>query len=122
MGSRTGSEAKVTTLGDGGVVSTLGDGESRNTRHWGVAGGTWEAGAGLLCDDTAGGGDVQVGAKGGAGVSTLGGSWVCNGGRPWGTRHVEAGTEGPSSRHFSKRSRRLAMASSWEMVVGIGAF
>jgi hypothetical protein len=122
MSSRNGSGAKVTTLGDGGVVTTLGDGESRNTRHRGVAGGTWEAGAGVLCDDATGGGDVQVGAKVGAGVSTLGGSWVDNGGRPWGTRRVEAGTEGPISRHFSKRSRRLAMASSWEMVVGIGAF
>jgi hypothetical protein len=122
MGSRTGSGAKETTLGDGGVVPTLGDGESRNTRRRGVAGGTWEAGAGVLCDDAAGGGDVQVGAKVGAGVSTLGGSWVVNGEQPWVTRRVGAGTEGPINRHFSKRSQRLAMASSWEMVVGIGTF
>ncbi len=122
MGSRNGSGAKVTTLGAGGVVTTLGDGESRNTRHRSVAGGTWEAGGGLLCDDTAGGGDVQVGATVGAGVSTLGGSWVGNGGRPWGMRRVEVGTEGPISLHFSKMLRKLAMASSWEMVVGIGAF
>ena len=103
MGGRTGSGANVTTLGAGGVVPTLGDGESMNTRRRGVAGGTWEAGAGLLCDDAAGGGDVQVGATVGAGVSTLGGSWVGNGGRPWGTRCVEVGTEGPISLHFSKR-------------------
>ena len=122
MGGRTGSGAYVTTLGAGGVVPTLGDGESMNTRRRGVAGGTWEAGAGLLCDDAAGGGDVQVGVKGEAGVGTLGDSWVVNGERPWGTRRLEAGTEGPISRHFSKRSRRLAMASSWEMVSGIGTF
>ncbi len=112
----------MTTLGDGTVVATLGDGESRNMRRWGVAYGSWETGAGVWCDDAAGGRDVQVDAKGVAGGSTLGGSWVGNGGRPWGTGLAEADTEGPISRPFSKRSRRLAIASSWEMVVRIGAF
>jgi hypothetical protein len=62
-----------------------------------------------------------MGAKGVAGESTLGGSWVGNGGRPWGMECDRADKEGPIRHHFSKRSRRLVMALSWEMVVGIGA-
>ena len=60
-----------------------------------------------------------MGAEGVAGESTLGGSWVGNGGRPWGTGGDRADKEGPISRHFSKRSWRLVMASSWEVVVGL---
>jgi hypothetical protein len=80
-----------------GAVTTLGDGEYTNTRRRGVAGGSWGTEAEGWVDEAAGGGDVQVGARGVAGESTLGG---CNGGWPWGTGSDEADKEGPISRHF----------------------
>ncbi len=90
MGSRTGLRA----------VTILGDGESTIMRRWGVAGGSWGTETGVWVDDAAGCRGVEVGVEGVAGESTLGGSWVGNGGRPWGTGGDRADKEVPIRRHF----------------------
>ncbi len=62
--------------------------------------------------------EVVQGGVGGEGDTTLGGSCVgtlgCPGIGGWGGRK----DGGASSRHDSNMSRRLAMASTWEMLVG----
>ncbi len=62
--------------------------------------------------------EVVQGGVGGEGDTTLGGSCVGTLGRPgiggWGGWK----DGGASSRHDSNMSRRLAMASTWEMLVG----
>ncbi len=63
----------------------------------------------------------MVAALGEKGVATLGSSWKatlgCLGARKW--PWFVGG--GPRLRHDSNRSRRLAIASTWEMLVGGGA-
>jgi hypothetical protein len=55
---------------------------------------------------------------GGAGDTTLGGSCVGTLGRPGIGSQGGWKAGGASSRHDSKMSRRLIMASTWEMLVG----
>ena len=55
---------------------------------------------------------------GGAGDTTLGGSCVGTLGRPGIGSRGGWKEGGARSRHDSKRSRRLVMASTWEMLVG----
>ncbi len=55
---------------------------------------------------------------GGEGDTTLGGSCVGTLGRPGIGIRVGWTTGGASNRHDSKMSRRLVMASTWEMLVG----
>jgi hypothetical protein len=51
-------------------------------------------------------------------VATLGGSGLFTLGRPGACTQVALRWGGARRRHESKRSQRLAMASSWEMHVG----
>ena len=62
--------------------------------------------------------EVVLGSVGGEGDTTLGGSCVDTLGRPG--IGIRGGRKdgGASSRHDSNMSRRLAMASTWEMLVG----
>jgi hypothetical protein len=72
------------------------------------------------------GGKVLVGAgeamfNGSKGVATLGSFWLGTLGRPGDGMQAWLVGCGPRSRHDSKRSCRLAMASTWVMVLGGGA-
>ena len=128
MGSRTGR------LGNGigddirGEIPTLGVGEGvpAKSRRRGVAWkGAW-TGVGDRNVQPAGlGGGLHGGVAmngwasvDGDGTTTLGGSCVGTLGRPG--IGIRGGWKegGASSRHDSKMSRRLVMASTWEMLVG----
>ncbi len=72
------------------------------------------------------GGGVQAGAgermlEGGEGLATLGGSRLGTLGCPGDRMRAWLGGGGSRRRHASKRSCRLAMASTWVMVEGGGA-
>ena len=72
------------------------------------------------------GGKILAGAgeamfDGSKGVATLGSSWLGTLGRPGDKMQAWLVGYGPRSHHDSKRSRRLAMALTWVMVVGGGA-
>ena len=72
------------------------------------------------------GGGVQAGAgkrklEGGEGLATLGGSRLSTLGCPGDRMQAWLGGSGSRRRHTSKRSHRLAMASTWVMVEGSGA-
>ena len=96
------------------------------TIRQGVAWYAGRSGVGTRCVEPAnlGGGlqsglaEVVLGGVGGEGDTTLGGSCVGTLGCPGigGRRGQKDG--GASSRHDSNMSRRLAMASTWEMLVG----
>ena len=88
----------------------------------GVAGnGAWTGvGERTVEPDGLGGGLHAIGRAGvgGAGDTTLGGSCVGTLGRPGIGSRGGWKEGGASSRHDSKMSRRLVMASTWEMLVG----
>jgi hypothetical protein len=126
MGSRTGRLGKGLADVIWGEISTLGEGVPAKSRRRGVAWkGAW-TGVGDRNVDPAGlGGGLHGGlaTNGWAGVdgdgdTTLGGSCVGTLGRPG--IGIRGGWRegGASSRHDSKMSRRLVMASTWEMLVG----
>ena len=60
-------------------------------------------------------------SRGVDGMATLGGSGTSTLGRPGAGMQVNPVVGGPRRHHDSKRSCRLAMASTWEMHVGGGA-
>ncbi len=62
--------------------------------------------------------EVVLGGVGGEGDTTLGGSCVGTLGRPGIGRRGDWKDGGTSSRHDSNTLRRLAMASTWEMLMG----
>ena len=106
--------------------TTLGEGVPAKSRRRGVAWNEAWTGVGDRNVDPAGlGGGLHGGlaTNGWAGVdgdgnTTLGGSCVGTLGRPG--IGIRGGWKegGASSRHDSKMSRRLVMASTWEMLVG----
>ena len=61
------------------------------------------------------GGGTTLGEEGEA---TLGGSWMDTLGHPGGGMQPWPDEGGPIRRHNLSRSRRLAMASTWDMDVG----
>ena len=129
MGSRTGR------LGNGigdviwGEIPTLGEGVPVKSRRRGVAWNDAWTGVGDRNVEPAGlggglhGGLATIGwaSVGGEGDATLGGSCVGTLGRPG--IGIRGGWKegGASSLHDSKMSRRLVMASTWEMLVGSDA-
>jgi hypothetical protein len=96
------------------------------SRHRGVAWkGAWTGEGGRKVEpDGLGGGHqdwldtIRQAGVGGEGDTTLGGSCVGTLGRPG--IGIQGGWKegGASSRHDAKMSRRLVMASTWEMLVG----
>ena len=126
MGARVGRASGG--LGDGiwGEAPTLGDGMTGKSRRRGVAWKVAWTGVGDRNVEPAGlGGGLHggVATNGWAGVdgdgnTTLGGSCVGTLGRPG--IGIRGGWKegGARSRHDSKMSRRLVMASTWEMLVG----
>ena len=125
LGGRTEEELdSMATLGGGETIR--GDGISVKLIQHGV---TWNKGVTgqmIRIIEAEPGGKVLAGAgeamfDGSKGVATLGSSWLGTLGRPGdGMRAWLVGC-GPRSCHDSKRSRRLAMALIWVMVVGGGA-
>jgi hypothetical protein len=112
-GSKIGGLGSLVTLGSGTSSKVI---QRRVTwTAYGIGGGGWRKQAGH-------GGDVQEGAGvaatvGERGVATLGSSMATlghPGDRTW--PWFVGG--GPRLCHDSNRSRRLAMASIWEMLVG----
>ena len=51
-------------------------------------------------------------------IALLGAMWLCTLGSPWDGPEDGRRFGGAKRRHDSKISRRLAMASTWEMLVG----
>ena len=118
---------------DLGLMATLGGGETIHgdgisvtviqcgvTWNKGVTGQTiWMVKAEPGSKVLAGAGEAMF--DGSKGVATLGSSWFGTLGRLGDGMQAWLVGCGPRSRHDSKRSRRLAMASTWVMVVGGGA-
>ena len=127
-GSRVGT---IATLGEGSI-STLGEGESSKVMQRGVAWMFFHFDGGVPCRLDAKkfvglAGRARCGETGwgdrpwGAGVATLEGSGLSTLGCPGAMIRVALRWGGARSRQDLKRSRRLAMASSWEILVGGGA-
>ncbi len=125
LGGRTEEEqGSMATLGGGETIR--GDGISVKVIQRGVTWNKGVTGQTIWTGKAEPGGKVLAGAgevmfDGSKGVATLGSSWLGTLGRPGdGMRAWLVGC-GPRSPHDSKRSRRLAMTSTWVMVVGGGA-
>jgi hypothetical protein len=108
------------------LLTTLGEGTLLKSSCWGVA---WKQGAIGVGNDSveaAGmGGGLQAETVnrgqpgvGGTGKHTLGGSWGGMLGRAGSGKHVGRKAGGPVRRHDSKMSQRLAIVSTWEILVG----
>ena len=126
MGSRAGGLDGGIGNGSCGECPTLGEGGPVKSRRRGVAWkGAWTGDGDRKVEPDGLGGGLQDGLDtigragvGGEGATTLGGSCVGTLGRPG--IGIRGGWKegGASSRHDSKMSRRLVMASTWEMLVG----
>ena len=125
-GSRAGRLSGGIGNGIWGETPTLGEGVPVKSRRCGVAWkGAWTGeGERQVEPDGMGGGlhdglaTIWRAGVGGEGDTTLGGSCVGTLGRPG--IGIRGGWKegGARSRHDSKMSRRLVMASTWEMLVG----
>ncbi len=110
-------------IGSLGLLVTLGSGTSSMVIQHGV---TWTAcgtGGGGWREEAGRGGGIQEGSGvattvGKKGVPTLGSSWMATLGRPGDRTWLWFVGEGPRLRHDLNISLRLAMASTWEMLVG----
>ncbi len=129
MGLRAGRIGGGSGKGCRGSIPTLGEGALLKSSQRGI---TWKGGgtgAGNRSVEAAGlGGGLQAGiddirwSRGGGGEeATLGGSCVGTLGRPCTGIQVGWKDRGASRRHDSKMSRRLVMASIWEILVGSAA-
>jgi hypothetical protein len=125
LGGRTEEElGLMATLGGGETIR--GDGISVKVIRRGVTWNKGVTGKTIRMVKAEPGGKVLAGAgeamfDGSKGVATLGSSWLGTLGRPGDGMRAWLVSYGPRSCHDSKRSRRLAMASTWVMVVGGGA-
>jgi hypothetical protein len=113
--------------GDGcqGSITTLGEGALLKSSRWGVAWKQGKTGAGDGSVEAASlGGGLQERTSnrgrqgvGGNGEVTLGGSWGSTLGRPGIGVHMNWQAGGARRCQDSKMSRRLAIASPWEVLV-----
>ena len=126
IGSRAGRHDGGVGDGSCSECPTLGEGGPVKSRRWGVAWKrAWTGEGDRKVEPDGLGSGLQDGLDtigragvGGEGATTLGGSCVGTLGRPG--IGIRGGWKegGASSRHDSKMSRRLVMASTWEMLVG----